>query len=146
MSAPIDSLVVNPIQQTIMLPLLRYTTDWWIKDCATIAGPINIQLKRQVPVDKPGGGRDFTTVTLPNQVFRLINQTISDGITYSSSDDGTTRRDAYVLVGQWDADIQFGDTWEDENGQYKIDGIIPNLGYESRASVTAFTTEPSYGS
>ena len=134
------------VQTDIMIPLLTYTTKWWINDTATIAGPISISLKRKVTVDKPGGGRDFTTVTLPSQTFRLINQTVSDGIDHSSNDDGMARRDGYVLVGMPDADIQFDDTWEDETGQYKIDGIIPNLGYESRASVTAFTTEPSYGS
>jgi hypothetical protein len=149
MSVPIDpggALIANPIQQTIILPLMRYTTDWFIKDCATIAGPINIALQRQISVAKPGGGHDFQIVTLPPQTFRLVNQTISDGINYSSNDDGMARRDNYVLIGSYDADIQANDTWQDSAGQYKVDGLLPSMGYEIRAAVTAFTTEPDYGS
>jgi hypothetical protein len=129
-----------------MTGLLRYTTNWFICDTATIAGPVNIQLQRRVPVDKPGGGRDFETVGVPMQTFRLTNQTISDGIEYSSNDDGMSRKDSYILVGQWDADIQSNDWWEDDTGQWKVMGLLPNLGYESRAVVELFSTSPSFGS
>lgn len=149
MSAPIDvtpEIIANPILKGIMFGVLRYTTDWFIRDTATIAGPVNITLQRQVAVDKPGGGRDFTTVSIPSQVFRLTNQTITDGIQHSSNDDGIARRDEYVLIGSWDADVQMNDTWEDETGKWKVNGIIPNTGYETRASVTAFTISPTLGS
>jgi hypothetical protein len=149
MSAPIDvtpDIEATPILKGIMNGLLRYTTDWFIRDTATIAGPVNIALQRQVAVDKPGGGRDFNTVTIPSQVFRLTNQTITSGIVTSTNDDGTARRDEYVLVGSWDADIQANDTWVDDTGQWKVNGLLPNTGYETRASVTAFTSDPDYGS
>jgi hypothetical protein len=126
--------------------LLRYTTDWFICDTATIAGPVNIQLQRRVAVDKPGGGQDFDTVGVAMQTFRLINQTVSDGMVNSPNDDGIARRDEYVLIGRWDADIQINDWWEDDTGQWRVNGIIPNTGYETRASVTAFTIDPNYGS
>jgi hypothetical protein len=143
MSAPTSP---TPILKNIMTSLLRYTTDWFINDTATIAGPVSIALQRQVAVDKPGGGRDFTTITLPAQTFRLTNQTISDGVNYSSNDDGMVRTDNYVLVGSYDADVQFNDTWQDDTGQWKVMGILPNTGYELRAIVTAFTTDADYGS
>jgi len=146
MSVPISPPQATPILKGIMTGLLRYTTDWFILDTATIAGPVNVQLQRQVPVDKPGGGRDFTVVGIPMQVFRLINQTISNGISYSPNDDGQVRRDDYVLIGRWDADIQPNDTWEDDSGSWKVDGIIPNTGYETRAAVTLFSSNPSLGS
>jgi hypothetical protein len=149
MSAPIDvtpEIIANPILKGIMNGVLRYTTDWFIRDTATIGGPVNIQLQRQVPVDKPGGGQDFTTVGIPSQVFRLTNQTISDGVVHSPNDDGIARRDEYILVGSWDADIQPNDTWEDHTGQWKVNGLLPNMGYESRASVTVFASKPDYGS
>lgn len=149
MSVPSDvtpEIIANPILKSIMLPLMRYTTDWFVRDTATIAGPVNITLQRQVAVDKPGGGRDFTTVGIPSQVFRLTNQTISDGMANSPNDDGTARRDEYVLVGSWDADIQPNDTWTDGTAQWRVNGLLPNLGYECRASVTAFTSDPDYGS
>jgi hypothetical protein len=137
----------TPILKGIMNGLLRYTTNWFILDCATIAGPVNIQLQRRVPVDKPGGGHDFTTVGIPMQTFRLVNQTISDGTLNSPNDDGLVRRDAYVLIGAWDADIQPLDWWEEASGaQWRVDGLLPNMGYESRAAVSAFSSDPQYGS
>jgi hypothetical protein len=149
MSAPNDvtpQIVATPILKGIMLPLLRYTTNWFISETATIGGPVNIQLQRQVAVDKPGGGRDFTTIGIPSQVFRLTNQTTSDGIGHSGNDDGMVRTDSYVLIGAHDADIQMNDTWTDKTGQWKVLGLEPNTGYETRANVIAFTTDPSYGS
>lgn len=143
---PTPQIIANPILKSIMLPLLRYTTDWFIRDTATIAGPVNIALQRQVAVDKPGGGRDFTTITIPSQVFRLTNQTTSDGIGHSGNDDGMVRTDSYVLIGAYDADVQMNDTWTDEAGQWKVLGLEPNTGYETRANVVAFTTDPKYGS
>jgi hypothetical protein len=149
MSGPIDvtpDIEATPILKGIMTGLLRYTTRWFIIDTATIAGPVNIALRRQVAVDKPGGGRDFTTVTIPSQVFRLTNQTTSDGLGYSSNDDGQVRSDNYVLIGAYDADVQENDTWQDKTGQWKVMGLQPNNGYETRANVIAFTTDPDYGS
>jgi hypothetical protein len=149
MSVPIDvtpDMEASPILKSIMLPLLRHTTDWFIRDTATIAGPVNIALKRQVSVDKPGGGRDFTTLNIPSQVFRLTNQTTSSGINYSSNDDGMVRTDQYVLIGKHDADVKMDDTWTDKTGQWKVMGLVPHNGYETRAVVTAYTTDPDYGS
>ena len=143
---PTTPPVQSPILKGIMTGLLRYTTNWFIEDCATIAGPVNIQLQRRVPVDKPGGGRDFGVVGIPMQTFRLTNQTISDGVEYSSNDDGMSRKEAYILIGQWDADIQANDWWEDETGQWKVLGLFPNMGYETRATVEVFSANPSYGS
>lgn len=148
MSAPIDgaTLVNNPIFTGIATGLLRYTTNWYISQTATIAGNISIQLQRKVAVPKPGGGSDFDTIGIPPQTFRLTNQTIQNGIDYSSNDDGMARRDLYMLIGQWDADIQINDWWTDATGQWRVDGLLPNNGFETRAVCTAFTTDPQYGS
>jgi hypothetical protein len=56
------------------------------------------------------------------------------------------RTDSYVLIGAYDADIKMNDTWTDETGQWKVLGLEPNTGYETRANVIAFTTDPKYGS
>ena len=136
----------NPIFTGIATGLLRFTTNFYIGQAATIAGNINIQLQRRVPVPKPGGGSDFTIVGVPMQTFRLTNQTIQNGINYSPNDDGMARKDLYILIGQWDADIQINDWWDDPSGQWKVDGLLPNNGFETRAVVTAFTTDPQYGS
>jgi len=142
MSAPTK----NPIFTDIVTGLLRYTTDWFINQTATIAGPIEIALHRRQPVDKPGGGRDFQDVVIPLQTFRFINQTVSNGINYSSNDDGMVRRDDYILIGSYDADIQPNDWWKDPYRQYKVEGLLPANGYETRAAVVVFTGNPDYGS
>ena len=138
--------VTNPIFTGIATGLLRYTTDFYIGQTATIAGNVNIILQRRVAVEKPGGGSDFTTMAIPMQQFRLTNQTIQNGINYSANDDQMARRDLYILIGKWDADIQINDWWNDTSGQWKVDGLLPNNGFEVRAAVTAFTVDPQYGS
>lgn len=121
------------------LGYLRYTTEQFIND-----DPVDIVIKRQVAVDKPGGGRDFPKVDLPSQRFRFVNQNISSGIV-SGIDDGMARRFSYVLVGRYDADVDINDTWTADGIQYKIEAIIPNNGWETRCYVTAFAVEPEHG-
>jgi hypothetical protein len=63
---------------------------------------------------------------------------------YSQSDD-VARRFTYVMLGKYDADIEINDTWSEGTKQYKIESIIPNNGWESRAYVTCYTDEPDKG-
>jgi hypothetical protein len=86
---------------------------------------------------------------LSPQIFRLINQTVGNGVS-TASDGGQVRTDDYILVGSHDADVEPDDSWEEiaPDGsliQYRVDGLLPNNGYEIRASVTAFAKEPQHG-
>jgi hypothetical protein len=118
---------------------LRYTTKIYIADDPTV-----VIIQRQTRVNKGGGGYDFPKSPIAAQIFRFVNQDISTGISYGS-DDGTARKFDYVLVGEHNADIDVNDTWTANGIQYKVDAIIPNNGFETRAHVTAFAIEPEHG-
>lgn len=128
-----------PVLTDTRLAYLRYTTKQYILD-----EPTTIVLKRQVKVNKPGGGHDFPKVALPAQIFRFVNQDIGSGISLGS-DEGIARRFNYVLIGKHDADIDINDTWEDGVDQYKVDSLVPNNGFEVRANIVGFSVEPEHG-
>ncbi len=133
--------VLSDIRQS----LLGYTTTAFIED-----DPVAITLQRKALVSKPGGGHDKVDVALDPQIFRLINQTIGNGLGSSGSDGGQVRTDNYILLGAADADIEPDDSWEEiaPDGsliQYRVDGLLPSSKYETRASVTAFGKEPQHG-
>lgn len=121
------------------LSYLRLTTKQYISDDPTV-----IELQRQTKVVKPGGGHDYPKIPVDAQVFRFINQDITSGVSYGV-DDGAARRFTYVLVGKYNADVQINDTWTANSIQYKVDAIIPNNGWETRAYVTAFALDPEHG-
>lgn len=121
------------------LSYLRYTTRQYIE-----SDPTPVTLIRKVKVAKPGGGHDFTKVPISEQIFRFINQDITVGMAYSVSDD-ISRRFSYVMLGEHDADIEINDSWVEGDRQYKIEGIIPNNGWENRCYVTCFAKEPDKG-
>lgn len=118
---------------------LRYTTGAFIK-----GNPRTIILNRSVREETPSGGANFTTVNLPPQQFRFINQDIGTGIT-TGMDDGIARRFTYVMVGRHDADIDINDSWEEGEQQYRVDGLVPDNGWERRAYVTCFAKKPDKG-
>lgn len=129
-----------PVLTNTRLNLLRYTTQAYIAD-----DPTSISLRRKVRVPKPGGGHDKAPITLDPQIFRIINQTTSSGLEYSTTDGGETHQYSYTIVGAYDADIEIDDDWDEGDINYRIDGIMPNNGYETRAVVTAFAKEPLHG-
>jgi hypothetical protein len=129
-----------PVLADMETGLLRYATASYIAE-----RPTTIILQRKIKVAKPGGGHDKVDSPLPAQVFRLINQTSTDGLAYSANDDGAARRQNYILVGAYDADVREDDTWIEGAIEYHVDGVLPNNGYETRASVTAFAEEPIHG-
>jgi hypothetical protein len=123
----------------VRLAYLRYTTKNYIKD-----NPTDVILSRQTPVEQTGGGHKFPKAAVPVQTFRFIDHDITSGIFYGS-DDGIARRFTYVMIGPYDADIDINDTWTVGEISYKIESLMPNNGWESRAYVTAYTKEPVMG-
>jgi hypothetical protein len=121
------------------LAYLRYTTKTYIND-----DPTTIVLKRQTKVSKPGGGHDYPKIDQSPQNFRLINQDVGSGISYSSDDD-IARKFNYVLIGEYDANVLVNDTWTEDGIQYSVESVIPNNGFETRAYVTGFATKPEHG-
>lgn len=129
-----------PVLIDTRLAYLRYTTKMYIRD-----DPTSIILGRTVKVAMPGGGHDYPKVSLPAQIFRLVNQTNYDGLERSFNDDGEARKFIYTMLGEWNADVQINDVWEVSGVQYSVEGMLPNNEFETRATVTAFAKEPRHG-
>lgn len=129
-----------PVLTDLKNGLLRYTTQSYIAE-----NPTSIVLNRKVRVAKPGGGHDMVPHTIAPQVFRIVNQTATAGQETSPNDGGEVDKYTYILVGLWDADIVKNDTWTEGDIQYRVEGLEPNNGYETRAYVSAFAKEPIHG-
>lgn len=78
------------------------------------------------------------------QKFKLVAVINNwDGITRGEYAD--SRSWAYIVVGEYDADIAIGDTWNDGNTTYRITAILQASDYEIRCAATAFGEDPNYG-
>lgn len=123
------------------LDLLRASTIAFIADDPTT---ISLIPSRGTSVEKPGGGYDYMPGTVrAEQEFKVISQSASDGI--AESDGAQARSFDFIIVGQYDAAIEIGDRWTDGNNWYEVMGILPENGYERKASVKSLGAEPNYG-
>lgn len=110
-----------------------------------MADPITLALTPVAETTTAGGGVVVTDQPKRDtQTFRLIPMSHTErprrAVTGpSGTSSGTQRRHEFTLLGEWDADMQPGDWWDDERGErWKIDEIVPHNGYETRGLVTAF--------
>jgi|GEM_PF-2645948 len=126
--------VATPDDRSAELWINRLNTKAFIE-----ADPISLSLTRSGSVRTPGGGiKRQGAAQTPLQTFKLIMQSPAGGSIEQRTEDGTERRVEYVLLGEWDADVQTGDFWNDERGQrWEVTAIIPRNGYELRAVVEA---------
>lgn len=131
-----------PALTEIRLSELRWNTLQYINAKPTT---ITLTSTRGTAVAKPGGGHDYTTAERDPQTFRIVRQTTFDGIEHSPNDEGMSRKFAYLIVGKFDAEVAVGDTWDDGENHFHVDSVEPYNGYEVRALVTGFETEPEYG-
>ena len=56
-----------------------------------------------------------------------------------------SRKFAFLLVGRYDAVVAVGDSWDHGTNHFHIDTVEPYNGYEVRALVTGYESEPEYG-
>lgn len=108
--------------------------------------PVDIVLTpgRGTAVETPSGGIDYTAGT-PRavQTFKLIN---ASGDTPPRSADGAeVRKFEYVIVGMPDSVVEPGDWWTDGPTRYTVTTILHRNGYEVKAAVEAYGSEPNYG-
>lgn len=83
---------------------------------------------------------------LPTQLFKLIMVSPSGGSIEQRSDDGTERRIDFVLLGNYDADVQIGDYWHDDTGQrWEVVSLVPFNGYQVQANVESYGKRPQNG-
>ena len=103
-------------------------------------------------IPRKGAQTDSGAVTLVDQeprttqVMKLIHQAGTlGGKTFTT--DGTGRREEFVLLAEYDAEIGLNDYWYDEATEqyWEVVGFKPFNGYEKRAIVNAYALELNYG-
>jgi len=100
--------------------------------------PIELLPTEATPIAKPGGGVDF--VPQPPRVPQdfALSKVGSDNVTTSNNDDGQARTRNYVLTGRFDAEIAIGDTWSDDEADYRVETVDGTNGYATRATVLGY--------
>lgn len=124
------------------MPLLIASTAAFIAD-----DPVDIVLTagKGIAVETASGGYDYEDAgDKPVQTFKLIN-TSGDSNSPTSGDGRDAVRFSYMMIGMPDADIEVGDWWVDGDNRYAVTGILHRNGYEVKATVEAYGTEPNYG-
>ena len=103
------------------------------------ADPLTLRLTPRASARTPSGayaaqGRPER----PLQTFKLIMQSPAGSSIEQRTEDGTERQVDYILLGEWDAEVEPGDYWDDDLGQrWEVKAIVPRNGYETRAVVEA---------
>lgn len=112
----------------------RLNTQAFIK-----ADPISLVLQTRGSVRTPSGAVAHEAgAPRPEQTFKLIMQSPAGNSIEQRLPDGTERQVDFVLLGEWDAQVDVGDWWEDDAGRrYEVRAVIPRNGYETRAVVEA---------
>lgn len=60
--------------------------------------------------------------------------------------DGRERMFSYVLIGDFDAQVEPGDHWTDTEDQaWEVEEILPDNGYERKATIRSYGSKPQYG-
>lgn len=113
-----------------------------------MSSPRQIALIPMQEVRTPSGAvRYERQLPRPMQTFRLIPMSAATPPSPSTTDEaGQQRRYDYVLLGEWNSDMEENDIWEDDLGQqWVISAMISYNGYEKRGLIVGFGREPSHG-
>lgn len=92
------------------------------------------------PIQKAGGGRDFTGAApgpRDPQIFALFNDDKLDGAELAQTDRGTNRKFGFRLIGAADAVVALGDSWEDDVAKYTVEAVDFRA-YQVTATVTGY--------
>lgn len=120
------------------LAVNRKLTKWFID-----RDPTSLILIPRVPQDRHGGSHRWVDGTPKNsQIFKIIYSG-TDGIVVTS--DGKTRRFDFVIVGEYDANIQIGDHWAEGDQQYVIEYLFPFNNYEIKGGGVTHGSKPAHG-
>lgn len=103
------------------------------------ADPTSITLRTRTAERTALGGRIMTDGTFRSpQIGKLIMISPAGGSIEQRTDDGTERQVDYILLLEWDAEIEVGDWWDDTHGnRWEVKAIVPTNNYEIRAVVEA---------
>ena len=119
-----------------------------IDELLTLRGqPIVLIPATGTVTEKPGGGKDYTPgVPRGPQVFAKFNKQALDGVEHSPTDQGTTRKFRFEMIGAYDAVVEVGDSWEDYAAKYLVQTVDNTQPYQIKAIVIAFLKVAGHGS
>jgi len=97
---------------------------------------VSLVLNRPVEVRAKTGGKGVTHLTpLAPQTVRII-ETAAYPNSYLTLTDGTHREADFMLLMEWDADVQRDDTWTADDGRnWVVQDVVHDNEYERRALV-----------
>jgi hypothetical protein len=127
---------------------LAFVTQEYINELPTT---ITLTPSRGTPVLKASGGHDYTPATpRAPQVFRVVPRPSPAGTEETQDGPNFVKKYGYTLVGMPNSIVAFGDVWDEttEDGtnlHYHVDEVMPATGWDFRANVTCYATEPQHG-
>lgn len=127
--------------EAIALVSLRDLTKWFIAQ-----DPTEVVLTPYTKVENDNGSEEFVAGSPKDpQIVKIIFPSgQSDGI--SPSIDGQNRKYDFVLVAEYNADIEIYDQWMDDRGnEWVVTGLTPFNGYEVKAMCKSYGKNPSEG-
>jgi hypothetical protein len=121
------------------LAVNRKLTKYFIDD-----DPHEIKVHRRTEVPAPGGG--FNMVDGPERspitvkfVYKGSASSFAGAEGLQVTSDGQENRFDFTIISEWNADIEQGDWFDDDNGQrWEIKSEIPSNDYERRFGVSAY--------
>lgn len=115
----------------------RILTKLFIEQDPTVITLIPVEM-----VDMASGGtKPVDKTPRAPQIFKMIWQGgNSTGI--NTTADGQNRQFDFIMVGEYDAEVEIGDHWTDGSQEYYVDGLEPFNGYEIKAHVKSFGEWP----
>lgn len=94
-----------------------------------------------------GAYKTVPGIPKPPQTVKLIYQGGSaDGIVETG--DGALRKYDFVLLAEYDADVEIGDVFYEEgkpNQKWVVRGLQPFNGYEIKAGIVSYGDDPDHG-
>lgn len=141
-----------PALTDIRLNELRFVTDQYILDLPTLL-TLKPTVTTPTAVQAPSGGFNYGQtgpISRPPQYFRVSANASPSGPERSRLDAGQSIQYGYTLTGQWNAEIEEGDVWDETapDGSpihYCIKTIEPRNGWETKAIAYAYATDPQHG-
>ena len=134
-------------QDPLALRILRDQTKAFIDD-----DPFTIVLTpKSDPVRVPGGGFEKVDGDPRDpQIVKLVYSGSARGASGQEgvqvTSDGVERRFDYVIIAEWDAELEVGDRWTDALGNHcQITSLIPDNEYERRATASIYAQRAEGG-
>lgn len=114
-----------------LLPRMRADTLRFIR-----MAPMTITLRKSTKESDGSGGQVVVADgTRPAQVFTLLEPRNSNYLQKLTTAEGTNTTYDFMLLGEWNAVVGLNDEFTYDGLVYRVENILPNNGYETRAMV-----------